>query len=381
MDNSWNKVVSLVFMILSIAAIAQGLKGKKATERDYKRNGRLFSLFNIVQFQQSTCPTINAGMFGTCMTNHECSSAGGVSSGHCAAGFGTCCMFSVNCGTAATVSRNCTYIQNDPGAATPSTMCTVTFNRITQNLCQIRLDFVMLVTVGPIAAIGTTVGQCAADSVTVTGDVGMGAGASPPVVCGSLSGQHMYLETGPTGTAGMIAFKFTTPPKSYKVKVTYYTCDSPSKAPPGCVQYFTGAAGTFTSYNWNMGKGVMLDMQNFATCIRQEQGFCKISYSQTSPTSFSFVTIQGPGNTFVPVSSATNCIFDFVMIPNADPGNDDTFCGGVFNPQGNFQTVPGTVVEYTTPFQVDTYSLQANVLISAPGPTGYSLNYAQIPCS
>ncbi len=42
------------------------------------------------------------------------------------------------------------------------------------------------------------------------------------------------------------------------------------RAPQDCVQYFTGASGTFMSYNF--AGGTHLISQNYQTCIRQEQG-------------------------------------------------------------------------------------------------------------
>ena len=110
----------------------------------------------------------------------------------------------------------------------------------------------------------------------------------------------MFLETGTTGTAGMAQFTFgtATTTRTYKIKVTYYRCDSLNRlgskntasgecswfcfrAPAGCVQYFTGTTGTVTSYNY---PNTVIDNQNYNTCFRQEQGFCSINYSQSPAT-------------------------------------------------------------------------------------------------
>eukprot|EP00094_Tigriopus_californicus_P013762 TCALIF_13318-PA protein Name:"Protein of unknown function" AED:0.18 eAED:0.18 QI:0/0.75/0.77/0.88/0.87/0.88/9/0/163 len=158
----------------------------------------LFSLFNIVKFKNKGCTSVGStNMGGTCLTSTECTSQGGASSGNCAAGFGVCCIFSLSgsCGSGQTVSQNCTYIRNSgfPSAdTTASETCTYNFNRICDNLCQIRLDF---------------------DSLT------------------SQASATVYLETGTTGNAGTLSFAKGTGAgnRSYQIKVTYFTCDSLAK--------------------------------------------------------------------------------------------------------------------------------------------------------
>ncbi|XP_059086990.1 uncharacterized protein LOC131883519 [Tigriopus californicus] len=80
--------------------------------------------------------------------------------------------------------------------------------------------------------------------------------ANPPVTCGSLTGQHMYMETGDSGTAGIATI--TIGPmigtRTYQIKVTYLECSNLSKAPTDCVQYFTGVRGEFQSYNFQGGQ-------------------------------------------------------------------------------------------------------------------------------
>eukprot|EP00094_Tigriopus_californicus_P014289 TCALIF_13853-PA protein Name:"Protein of unknown function" AED:0.30 eAED:0.30 QI:0/0.4/0.16/0.5/0.6/0.66/6/0/251 len=80
----------------------------------------VFSLFNIVQFNNGGCrssSTISGGgtgstnRNGTCFTMNECVSKGGSAAGSCAAGFGVCCVFLVST-SGATVTQNCTYVRN-----------------------------------------------------------------------------------------------------------------------------------------------------------------------------------------------------------------------------------------------------------------------------
>ncbi|TRY74676.1 hypothetical protein TCAL_15558 [Tigriopus californicus] len=127
------------------------------------------------------------------MDSTSCSSKGGTASGNCAAGFGVCCLFIVNgaCTAEQTIFQNCTYIRNDgyPAAdTTASETCEYKFNRISENLCQIRLDFETLKTeFDSTGACGT-----AADAITVRSPFSNTDNGFPPTVCGTLTGQHRY---------------------------------------------------------------------------------------------------------------------------------------------------------------------------------------------
>ena len=53
-----------------------------------------FWFHNSLFFYKSQCTAISdSTMFGTCMTDTECSSKSGTVDGNCAAGFGVCCTF------------------------------------------------------------------------------------------------------------------------------------------------------------------------------------------------------------------------------------------------------------------------------------------------
>eukprot|EP00094_Tigriopus_californicus_P013726 TCALIF_13282-PA protein Name:"Protein of unknown function" AED:0.22 eAED:0.30 QI:0/0.88/0.7/1/0.77/0.9/10/0/349 len=265
---------------------SEGFQSENASSSSTMNNrqGRLFSLFNIVTFKQGECTVVSdTTMSGTCMTSTECVSNGGAADGNCASGFGVCCSFVVR-GCGGTVAHNCTYIQNTnfPATGTGGETCKFGFNRICDNLCQIRLDFVNLVMAQP-----PTIGPMVEGDCATSGDflaVNSPTGKSPPVTCGTLTGQHMFLETGSTGGAGSIDITYgsATSTRTFKVKVTFYQCDSLNKAPADCVQYFTGVSGTFQSYNYQGGQ--LIDNQRYATCFRQEEGYCTIQYREDTTT-------------------------------------------------------------------------------------------------
>ncbi|TRY61311.1 hypothetical protein TCAL_12284, partial [Tigriopus californicus] len=277
--------------------------GGAVSQKDNQTNVRqkkLLSIFNIVTFKNEGCTSTGAGNDGgTCLTATECTSKGGSASGNCAAGFGVCCVFSLTgaCASGQTVSQNCTYIRNSgyPSAdTTVSETCTYNFDRICDNLCQIRLDFDTL------NSLSSATGLCgtAADAITVTSPFSSSATAFPPTVCGTLTGQHMYFETGTTGTAGALSLaKGTTDgSRNYQIKVTYYTCDNLAKAPPGCTQYFTGESGSFQSYNYQGNQ--LLQSMNYNNCFRQEEGFCRLQISEaTAMTPDPFILSADPTKT------------------------------------------------------------------------------------
>lgn len=51
----------------------------------------VLSLFTVVQFANQGC-LASSGENGTCLTEQECTSKGGIISGPCASNFGVCCL-------------------------------------------------------------------------------------------------------------------------------------------------------------------------------------------------------------------------------------------------------------------------------------------------
>ncbi|TRY80436.1 hypothetical protein TCAL_04732 [Tigriopus californicus] len=101
-----------------VPSVFDDLEGHNKTTNS--REGKVFSLFNIVKFDNDGCrssSTINGGgsgsinRNGTCFTADECTSKGGAAAGSCAAGFGVCCIFLIS-NSGGTVTQNCSYIRN-----------------------------------------------------------------------------------------------------------------------------------------------------------------------------------------------------------------------------------------------------------------------------
>merc|ERR1719348_2591046 len=107
MTVDWTMFVFVLAMLVGQAVTEPG----KAT-RTGKREGKVFSLFSIVQFPNEGCTSTSSTYNnGTCYTASECTSNGGSALGNCAAGFGVCCVFSVSA-SGTIVNVNSTYIVN-----------------------------------------------------------------------------------------------------------------------------------------------------------------------------------------------------------------------------------------------------------------------------
>eukprot|EP00095_Tigriopus_kingsejongensis_P004837 maker-scaffold713_size108309-snap-gene-0.11 protein:Tk04837 transcript:maker-scaffold713_size108309-snap-gene-0.11-mRNA-1 annotation:"hypothetical protein AND_010472" len=226
-----------------------------------------------------------------------------------------------------------------------------------------KLDFRTLTTTFDATGTCGTV----ADAITVTSPFSSSANAFPPTVCGTLTGQHMYIETGITGTAGTLTIAKGTGAgsRNYQIKATYYTCDNLAKAPAGCTQYLTGISGNFASFNYPGGQ--LLQAQNYNNCIRQEEGYCNLQVKESGTTTPDPFFLSAPA-----VAATAACqALSHIVIPNPTMA---MFCGGILsNVEAN--TVPGVVT--TAPgsaFQVGVLTLSATLA----GITGFNLDYTQI---
>merc|ERR1711944_353834 len=152
-----------------------------------------------------------------------------------------------NCG--GTVTQNCSFIQNVdfPAAETAAQTCTYMVTKCSSEICQIRLDFV---TTGLGLPTDTT-GKCDNDNLVITPGVGSLAGANPPSLCGTLTGQHVYIDAGTGTNAATLALTTAATPaadgtKSWRIKVSQIECTSIDRAPPGCLHCFRGVTNVFT---------------------------------------------------------------------------------------------------------------------------------------
>lgn len=367
------------------------------------KEGRVFSLFNIVQFPNDVCTsTSSAFKQGTCLASSECSSRSGSALGNCAAGFGVCCVFSSStCGS--TVSQNCSYITNPGYPSTYSTTgsCEWTVKKSSSDVCQLRLDFNSMVQ--NIQTASANYGCCgstctiASDSFTATGQTGV----NPPVICGINSGYHMYLETGTTSTdtATLSFYLGSTGSRQWNIKVTQISCTADWRVPAGCVQYYTGVSNNVVSYGH--GSGQLLQRQNYDNCVRQELGYCTMEWREAGQSSLSGTATASPDPFSFPDAPATTgtglnslCPNAHVFIASASLGGGstaiwlgNTFCGEALNGDGQLTAVispagrpmPAATRSFTLGVFSDSGAMATNPTNNAA--TGFNLKYTQQPCN
>lgn len=351
-----------------------------------ERKDRMFSLFNVVKFKNSDCTaassTAASPLTGICHTSEECSDLGGTSDGNCAASFGVCCTIKVNT-CPGTVSQNGSYIENPafPVAYAATANCVFTINKCSSDICQIRLDFTSLVQAQPT----TTTGNCGTDTLTIA--PGGGAGTqpgtvAPPVLCGTNTGHHVYLDAGITTAAATVTFvQPTAGTSTWRIKVSQIECYSANRAPSGCLQYFSGSnKHTVTSFNYDglacTATGCFLETQDYRVCFRDEAGMCGVAYSETPVTT---------GDAFLLTNAATTALITFANCPNGflqfgtlvpdTPATQDIYCGS--NLAITAAAIPATLTTLRgapTNFRVTALAAQQNLL------PGFSLDATQVPC-
>jgi len=288
-------------------------------EEEKSREEKLISTFQIVRFPNDPCVGSNSRN-GTCYTSQECSDKSGTSSGSCADGFGVCCTFIIStCGS--TTSENLTAWTQASTVA--SGECGLTVCPIDDSICSIRLDFTNFVITGPSthshAGIRRIMGHPSQNlkdegpyntggSSTTTGcltDIfymkGASPSTSPPSICGTATGDHMYLEAD-VDNCNYLTFHLADmatsatqvsinqgvtalATRTWDITITQIECTSKTLPPPGCTKYFWNAAGRAVLKN--VGHQVTtttphLGQQHERFCIRRERGYCVGCFATTA---------------------------------------------------------------------------------------------------
>jgi len=304
--------------LLLLASTAMAAPNKEA---------KAFSLFSVVTFPNDECTTVmDPTMRGLCITAEECTDQGGTASGNCASGFGVCCFTTIT--EQGTITNNVTYIQSEgfPTAvlgADPVTAATRAFPvQGGANICQVRFDFDTAVFRQPDA------GACTdRDIITVT-QTSTTIGNGFTNLCGTLSGQHIYVENdgaNPAATLNIITDNMAFA-RSWKILVRTIECDSPSKAPGGCLQYFTGTSGNIVSFNAGTN-GAMLDDLLYSVCIRREANMCSYTVREARTATMPDAFQLGLDTVMTGLVGQANCANGvWIVIPNF---GESEYCGSV----------------------------------------------------
>ncbi|XP_019878189.2 uncharacterized protein LOC109606059 [Aethina tumida] len=327
----------------------------------------------LVRFENSVCITVG-NLMGTCYTRRQCNSVSGIASGRCAQNIGVCCVVYRTCGQSS--SYNNTYFTNAgfPNPISSGGRCTMTIIKCNQDICQVRIDFLSLTLSQP-----NPTGVCSTDALQITG------GAGPvPIICGENSGQHVYVDFNGNDTIQMTISTAAAASlgRNWNLKVTQIGCDCPTRAPIGCLMYYTAISGTVTSFNYGAAANAIdpttglpgtreLVNENYGVCVAMAPGYCSIEWSQATTNSF---VVSGSPSEMPGVTLNGDCTSDFVVIPNPVYPNGtsvgtDRFCGTEFP----------TVITSSKPF-VLTVVTNGNETGDNSN-IGFALNYRQLPCS
>jgi hypothetical protein len=184
---------------------------------------------------------------------------------------------------------------------------------VSDDICSLRLDFTTFVISGPstwtIQQGRRHLGQPSEaqfDAYTLEGiswttncftdafyTQGASPSSNPPVICGVITGEHMYVEADvERGNKLMFSFSdmavttnsitrgvTTLATRQWDITISHIECTSLTLPPNGCTKYFWNDAGRATLKNYNFVAGdalasVHLAQQHERMCIRRERGFC-----------------------------------------------------------------------------------------------------------
>lgn len=242
--------------------------------------------------------------------------------------------------------------------------------------------------------------ETTADTFVIVAGAGAGTRITPPTLCGTLTGDHIYIDAGAELTTTAATLTFTTATANsgtWRVKVSQIACSSENKAPAGCLQYYTGVTGTIKSFNWVDGSGACaatggchLQSQDYVACVRKEKGMCSIQYSPTQLTIAANKAFELGSTIATSIVDANNCATigsGFVEIPNvrlATASDAVDKAGGVFC--GDTLAIPNAILAISQSAGVVSDASRFWIRVVADNGeaqnsmAGFSLDYAQMPC-
>jgi len=318
----------------SFLATNEGL-GKHSIVQKENRDGKLFSLFSIVQFKNDACRSSQSlsntadtvARNGTCYSSTECSDKSGTAAGGCAAGFGVCCVFIYE-NSGSTISQNCSYLRNVgyPSGYTDTSSITATIQKCDPSVCYLRLDFESFDINGLSdsaeyagAATPKTLTECQ-DKFQITSSAETN---TLPIICGSNAGQHVYIDMGAGASdTAQLAFTFSgTYSRFYEIKVTQVECSNEYGQYPGCFQYHTGLAGRVETFNFaNCPTQSHLPNQDYSICVRPEAGYDCVQWQICGGTTCGSATIGAYTFPTVDVTKVPPICSAFSLGTKADAG-------------------------------------------------------------
>lgn len=358
-------MILLCISLLVAGAAANAVNRTAGTDRD----GKLFSVFQIIRFANDPCTSASGGI-GSCYTDAECTTKGGATDGNCASGFGVCCVGVVGGGsggkcqnTDLLVKLNNSRIESPafPGTVlasgcnsnTPITRQAGTvvtgssanykydIQKSSAAIVQIRLEFLKFEIDAPEA------GQCANSTISISGVDSATSMILPTNLCGVLTGQAIYLSVKNTPLNGNVTVKIQLGDygtQRWSILVQYLEA-SDDVAPTGCLQYFRTQTGLIKSFNADAANPELLVDHSYMMCIKLATNNCEISYNS--------VTFQMGG------TGGSCAATDPKIVIGASSYCGDTF-GAVTSMMNMVSVMTGT----------------ENAAMNG----GFSISYLQLPC-
>jgi len=351
--------MNLVILPLMVAAAhAAGVPQAPAqvAAKEEHREGKLFSVFQIVKFNNDACTAVD-GTMGTCYTDSECTTKGGEERGNCASGFGVCCVAVIdNCATSPTVALNNSYIQNQgyPGdVSTGASACATsrqtgltaeyTITKAATDIVQFRLDFLTTEVSNPM------MGSCDNDTIMITGADAVTMKTMPMNLCGVLSGSHVYVSVKDVDSVKLTITLTSLATQKWNILVRQFdSSQTDYLAPRGCLQYYRQDLGTLETFNFNSGNGELLNDQMYTMCIAQNDAYCDIALTSSN---------------FMLGGSSGACSDSVVFGTNQ-------LCGSTFGTSGQLNW------NYTGSYKVPFMSDSDNAAMDG----GFSIGYVLLPC-
>ncbi|KAF6200782.1 hypothetical protein GE061_005228 [Apolygus lucorum] len=367
---------SILYFVLS--QIVTGLERPEEIiyERYIARNPRIIGYYPFIIPPYRIGYVVAAPCFtttnleGTCMTRDRCISTGGQPYGTCGTNRrGICCINEKSCGDS--TSARVTYF-NNPGFNSPysgETHCELTINQQNSNICQLRVDFLVLELAPPNYEEGATYGTCTTDILNLY-DIKL------PSICGRNSGQHVYLDFNQGSSIHRIAIDTSgasSLERRWSMKIKQIPCNSTNneRAPEGCLMYYNTTSGSVSSFNYDVGSPTSNDQLNwtrqitnlrYGVCVKPYPDYCSIEWTASDSTSFSLSNTTGN----------LPCQDTYVLIPQSPISNQNTtdrFCGLTF---------PTSVTTDMQPYML--WVVTTLDSINSNHTRGFQLNFRQLPC-
>jgi len=341
----------MAYWLLLLVVVGASAIPNPAANDEGQSQGRILglglpSLFSITPY---SCELSDDLGTGTCYTLLDCLKNGGTAHGKCAGIFGVCCNVAEVEGNTTITANGGTFVS--PGYSSSRRSLDSIESRSYENqvyvgiltpsseYVQMHLEFSGFDIVGP------TEGECDTDMFELTGYTGS---AQVPTLCGENAGQHMYVDLSKYDSSSdymtlQITHGSTVYDRKWRIVVTYYT--SYQTTDPRCLQYFTAASGSITSFNYGTSPQ-NLNNQAYSVCFYNAD-YCDIG--------FTFNTID-LGN------SIGDCMDTYVQLQT------ETLCGS--------QTDYTVIGNSTSPITLTIASDTAN----ADEVEGFEVDYTMMSC-